>query len=155
MTVKNKILSENGLKRLLPRLKKSGARLVFTNGCFDILHAGHVRLLEKAGSLGDAVIVGLNSDSSVRKLKGVSRPVNKFADRALVLAAVRYVDYVIGFSEETPFRLIREIKPDVLLKGGDYSPEKVVGREFSGKTVIFPLLKGKSTTKIIEKASHK
>lgn len=137
------------------KLKKTGKKVVFTNGCFDILHSGHVKVLKECSQLGDIVVVGLNSDSSVRKLKGPKRPVNKLKDRMEVLSAVRYVDYVIPFSEQTPYNLIKKIKPDYLVKGGDYKEEDVVGREFAGKVVIVSLLKGRSTTKIIEKVLNK
>lgn len=137
------------------KLKKTGKKVVFTNGCFDILHSGHIKVLKKCSKLGDIVVVGLNSDGSVRKLKGPKRPVNKLKDRIEVLSAVRYVDYVIPFSEQTPYNLIKKIKPDYLVKGGDYKEEDVVGREFAGKVVIVDLLKGRSTTKIIEKVLNK
>ncbi|MEW5950636.1 MAG: D-glycero-beta-D-manno-heptose 1-phosphate adenylyltransferase [Elusimicrobia bacterium] len=155
MNSKNKIISASRSFSISQRAKKKGLKVVFTNGCFDIIHAGHVKSLEKARSFGDILIVGLNSDLSVKKLKGKNRPINKFLDRAAVLAAFYCVDYVVGFSEDTPYRLIKGIKPDILVKGGDYNPKEVVGAEFSGKVKIIPLLKGRSTTKIIEKSRHK
>lgn len=130
-----------------------GQKIVFTNGCFDILHAGHVSVLEFARSKGDLLVVGLNSDTSVRRLKGPSRPVNKQADRALVLAALESVSAVCVFEEDTPYNLIKLIRPDVLVKGGDYKPTEIVGREFAKKVVRFALLKGRSTTNIIKKIS--
>lgn len=150
-----RIISKKELPKLISRLRKAKKKIVFTNGCFDILHCGHVKLLEKAKTLGDVLIVGLNSDSSIKRLKGENRPINTFKDRAIVLSALRAVDYIVGFSEDTPYNLIKMIKPDVLVKGGDYKKNEVVGREFAGKTYIYPLIKGKSTTKIIEKAKNK
>ena len=129
--------------------------VVFTNGVFDLLHPGHIDVLRHARSHGDALIVGLNSDSSVRRLKGPDRPVRTEAERAYVLAALGDVDAVVTFSEETPLALIRRLRPDVLVKGGDYEPNTVVGRDdvesWGGRVVIVPLRPGQSTTSIIEK----
>jgi rfaE bifunctional protein nucleotidyltransferase chain/domain len=129
--------------------------VVFTNGVFDLLHAGHVDVLAHARALGDALIVGLNSDSSVRRLKGPDRPVRAEAERAYVLAALGDVDAVVTFPEDTPLALIRRLRPDVLVKGGDYEPATVVGRDdvesWGGRVVIVPLRPGQSTTSIIEK----
>jgi rfaE bifunctional protein nucleotidyltransferase chain/domain len=129
--------------------------VVFTNGVFDLLHPGHIDVLAQARSQGDALIVGVNSDSSVRRLKGPERPVRTEAERAYVLAALRDVDAVVTFSEETPLALIRHLRPDVLVKGGDYEPGTVVGRDdvesWGGRVVIVPLRPGQSTTSIIEK----
>ena len=149
---KNKIY--NRLKELLPKikvLKKEEKRIVFTNGCFDIIHRGHITYLKKAKSLGDILIVGLNSDSSVRRIKGGDRPINNQEDRALLLSSLEFVDYVVIFEEDTPYKLIKEIKPDILVKGGDYKIEDVVGREFANETIIIPFLEGYSTTGIIDK----
>ncbi|MEX2374298.1 MAG: D-glycero-beta-D-manno-heptose 1-phosphate adenylyltransferase [Dehalococcoidia bacterium] len=125
-------------------------KVVFTNGCFDLLHRGHVELLTAARELGDALVVGLNSDESVTRLKGPSRPVIPEDDRALVLAALEAVDAVVLFPEDTPRELVQALLPDVLVKGGDYTPEQVVGREevegAGGKVKIFPLVAGRSTT---------
>jgi D-glycero-beta-D-manno-heptose 1-phosphate adenylyltransferase len=130
-------------------------RVVFTNGVFDLLHSGHIDVLASARAAGDALIVGLNSDSSVRRLKGPDRPVRTEAERAYVLAALRDVDAVVTFSEDTPLNLIRHLRPDVLVKGGDYVPDTVVGRDdvesWGGRVVIVPLRAGQSTTAIIEK----
>jgi rfaE bifunctional protein nucleotidyltransferase chain/domain len=130
-------------------------RVVFTNGVFDLLHPGHVDVLAHARAQGEALIVGVNSDSSVRRLKGPERPVRTEAERAYVLAALRDVDAVVAFSEDTPLALIRRLRPDVLVKGGDYEPATVVGRDdvesWGGRVVIVPLRPGQSTTSIIEK----
>lgn len=135
----------------LVQLRQAGKQIVFTNGCFDVLHRGHVALLEQAAQMGDVLIVGLNSDESVRRLKGPSRPINTLADRAFVLSSLTAVNYVVSFDDDTPAQLIAHIKPDVLVKGGDYKPDEVVGREHAGKTVIVPLVHGHSSTRIIEK----
>jgi len=129
-----------------------GKTVVFTNGVYDILHAGHVQLLEKARALGDVLVVGLNEDRSVKKLgKGPERPINRFVDRATVLSALSSVDAIVGFSQETPAELLSQLRPDILVKGGDYKPEQVAGRESAGKVVIVPLKKGYSTTGIVKK----
>lgn len=123
---------------------------IFTNGCFDILHVGHVELLEYAKSLGEYLIVGINSDESVKKLKGDFRPINKQEDRKKILQSLKSVDEVIIFNEETPLSLIKSIKPDIIVKGGDYKKEDVVGNELA-EVVIFNFMNGYSTTKIIER----
>ena len=151
LKAKNKILSRRSLSNLLRQWRAEGKKVVFTNGCFDILHAGHVSVLEFSRSKGDVLVVGLNSDASVKRLKGPSRPVNTQADRALVLAALQAVDAVCVFEEDTPYELIKLVQPDVLVKGGDYKPSEIVGREFAKKVVRFALLKGRSTTNIIKK----
>ena len=129
--------------------------VVFTNGCFDILHAGHVRYLAEAKKLGDVLIVGLNSDASVCKLKGAGRPVNSAADRAEVLAGLRAVDHVVVFEEDTAEELVRRLRPDVYVKGGDYSldrlPESAIVTSYGGRTVLVPMLEGRSTTQVIRK----
>jgi len=150
---KNKILGPRSLKKFVQEQRAAGKKIVFTNGCFDILHAGHVSVLEFSRSKGDVLIVGLNSDASVRRLKGSSRPVNSQADRALVLAALASVSAVSIFEEDTPYNLIKLVRPDVLVKGGDYKPSEIVGREFAKKVARFALLKGRSTTNIIKKVS--
>jgi D-beta-D-heptose 7-phosphate kinase/D-beta-D-heptose 1-phosphate adenosyltransferase len=130
-------------------------RVVFTNGVFDLLHSGHVDLLVAARARGDALIVGLNSDASVRRLKGPARPVRGEAERAYVLAALEAVDVVVVFDDNTPLELVRRLAPSVIVKGGDYSPDTVVGaaevRASGGEVVIVPLTPGQSTTAIIEK----
>lgn len=150
-----KIKSPQILKKILSRLKKQGKKIVFTNGCFDILHLGHITLLEKAKSLGDYLVVALNSDSSVHRLKGKNRPLIPCRERTKVIAALSAVDYVTTFSQPTPARLIKKLKPDILVKGGDYHPSQIVGKEdienWGGKVVVIPLLKGYSTTELVKK----
>lgn len=134
-------------------------KIVFTNGCFDILHVGHKRYLQQAATLGDILIVGVNSDASVKRLKGESRPVNTVVDRAEMLCALGFVDYVAVFDEDTPYELIKQIQPDVLVKGGDYQPDEVVGKDIvelrGGKVEIIPFVEGKSTTNIINQINEK
>ncbi|HHG74109.1 MAG TPA: D-glycero-beta-D-manno-heptose 1-phosphate adenylyltransferase [Persephonella sp.] len=143
-------------KDKVKKWKKEGKKVVFTNGCFDIIHAGHVDYLEKAKSLGDVLIVGLNSDESIRRIKGKDRPVNIQEHRKRVLEALKPVDLVVIFDEDTPERLIKQIKPDVLVKGGDWSVENIVGadfvRSYGGEVVTIDFVYDISTTKIIEKA---
>ena len=143
------IKTKEEIYALSERLKREGKKVVFTNGCFDILHVGHVKYLQEAKSYGDVLIVGLNSDSSVRSLKGPTRPVNTEADRAYILAALEAVDYVVVFSEETPHDLIQNIAPDILVKGGDYEGKKVVGAEFAKELRLVQFVDGKSTTATI------
>ena len=141
--------------KVVEELKKEGKKIVFTNGCFDIIHAGHVDYLEKAKSLGDFLIVGLNSDESVRRLKGKDRPVNPQDQRKKVLSALKPVDMVIIFDEDTPERLIKEIKPDILVKGGDWKIENIVGADFvksyGGQVLTIDFVYDTSTSKIISK----
>ena len=129
--------------------------VVFTNGCFDILHAGHVRYLTEAKKLGDVLVVGLNSDESVRKLKGAGRPVNPEEDRAEVLAGLRAVDHVVVFAEDTAEEMVRQLQPDVYVKGGDYSlerlPESAIVASYGGRTVLVPMVEGRSTSNVIRK----
>jgi D-beta-D-heptose 7-phosphate kinase/D-beta-D-heptose 1-phosphate adenosyltransferase len=136
------------------RLKREGKKVVFTNGCFDILHVGHVKYLQEAKSYGDVLIVGLNSDSSVRTLKGPTRPVNPEADRAYILAALESVDFVVMFSDETPYELIKNIAPDILVKGGDYEGKSVVGAEFAKELRLVQFVDGKSTTATIARINE-
>ena len=151
--IQKKILSQ---KALLAVLKKhSRKKVVFTNGAFDILHAGHVTYLEKARALGDILIVALNTDASVKILKGPTRPINPLKDRAIVIAALESVSYVTSFNEETPQKLIASILPNVLVKGGDYEAKKIVGyvevTRNGGKVKTIPFLKGRSTSNVIKK----
>ena len=133
----------------------SNKKTVFTNGCFDILHVGHVRYLKQSKALGDLLIIGLNSDSSVKRLKGSNRPVNSESERAEVLLALASVDCVVLFDDDTPFHLIKNIKPKVLTKGGDYKKKDIVGASMveknGGKVVLIPFVEGKSTSALIEK----
>ena len=149
------ILEEKKLEAWLQDFRQTMDKLVFTNGCFDILHAGHVDYLQNDRQLGDALLVGLNNDASVRKLKGDSRPIVDEKARAMVLAALEAVDAVVLFKEETPGRLIDQVQPDVLVKGGDYLAEEIVGYQTviaTGGTVkVLPFLEGHSTTNIIKK----
>lgn len=135
--------------------QKRGDKVVFTNGCFDILHRGHIAYLQQAAALGDHLLVGVNTDSSVRKLKGPSRPVNREEDRAFLLASLRCVDGVVLFSEDTPAKLLSLLRPDILVKGGDYQKEEVAGREFAGRTEILPFVEGYSTTRMIDRIRGK
>ncbi len=143
------IKSFDEIASIMQTLKEK--KVVFTNGCFDILHAGHVTYLEKAKSFGDILIVGVNADSSVRKLKGESRPINNEQDRAYLLSALHAVDYVVIFDEETPLELIKVVQPDVLVKGGDYEGKVVVGSEIAKEVKLVDFVDGKSTSKTIEK----
>ena len=151
----NKICTRESLKDKIDQLRKEGKKIVFTNGCFDILHAGHTRYLREAKRSGDILILALNSDESVRTLKGDKRPLIPEAERADVVASLESVDFVTIFHELTPLALIEFLKPDVLIKGGDWEEENVVGREslkrWGGRVVIIPEIKGSSTTNIIEK----
>jgi len=137
--------------KILDYLRKSKKKIIFTNGCFDILHLGHVKYLEKAKKLGDVLIVGVNSDDSVSRLKGKNRPVNRINDRCCVLASLKSVDYVIPFSEDTPIELIRTIVPDILVKGGDYKDREVIGEKIARELVLIDFEEGKSTSNIISK----
>ena len=129
-------------------------KIIFTNGCFDLIHFGHVKYLEDAKKYGDVLIVGLNSDSSVKKLKGDNRPINNQSDRALILAALEVVDYVVIFDDDTPHDLIKKIKPDVLVKGGDYKGKKVSGANFSKELKLIDFIEGRSTSNLIEKINN-
>ena len=139
-------------------VKLHSQKIVFTNGCFDVLHFGHVQYLLEARKLGDLLVVGLNSDASVRRLKGESRPINGENERAFVLAALEFVDYVVVFEEDTPKKLIETVRPDVLVKGGDYQIENIVGADFvmqnGGTVTTIPFVEGFSSTRIIEQLNH-
>ena len=149
------IKSFDDISALVKRYKANGKKVVFTNGCFDILHVGHVKYLQVAKSFGDILIVGLNSDESVSRLKGPTRPVNIAEDRAYILAALEAVDFVVPFAEDTPHNLIKMIEPDVLVKGGDYEGKTVVGTEFARELKLVDFVDGKSTTKTIQKIQGK
>jgi rfaE bifunctional protein nucleotidyltransferase chain/domain len=151
----SKITPSNELKATVERLKREGKKVVFTNGCFDILHAGHTRYLREARKLGDALILALNSDSSVRSIKGPMRPIVPEAERAEVVASLDSVDYVTVFDELTPLELIEFLRPDVIVKGGDWAEKDIVGaetvRKWGGRVAIMPQIEGASTTNIIDK----
>ena len=158
MSVKNKIVSQSLLRETLRELKAKGKKVVFTNGCFDLVHLGHLDYLEKARGKGDALVIGLNSDQSIRRLKGASRPVMDENSRARLLAALEFVDYVVLFNEDTPLELIRDILPDILVKGDDYQVSNIVGADIvmsnGGKVETVELVKGYSSTAIIEKIKN-
>ena len=149
------IKSFDEINAIVERYKKQGKKVVFTNGCFDILHVGHVKYLQIAKSFGDILIVGLNSDASVSRLKGPTRPVNVAEDRAYLLAALEAVDFVVPFEDDTPYELIKMVAPDVLVKGGDYEGKEVVGTEFAGELRLVDFVDGKSTTQTIQKIQGK
>lgn len=152
--INDKILSENALLDRLKVWRREGKSIVFSNGCFDILHRGHVEYLSKAADLGDILVIGLNTDASVKRLKGPSRPVNDEKARAVVLAALQFVDAVVFFDEDTPYNLIECVRPDVLVKGKDYKAEDIVGYDIvtnsGGRVETIELVEGFSTTKVIE-----
>lgn len=152
------IVERKNIKELSEKLKSEGKTIVFTNGCFDILHSGHVFYLQKAKEQGDILILGLNSDASVRRLKGEKRPINSELDRAIVISELKSIDYVVIFEEDTPQEIISLIVPDILVKGGDYKKEDVVGKDIvesnGGEVVIIPFVDGKSTTNIINKINE-
>ena len=153
--IKSKIVSGIDLTRLLSFYRFRNQKVVFTNGCFDIIHPGHIKYLSQAADLGNILIIGLNSDSSVNKIKGHDRPVLDQKSRALTLAALSFVNNIILFDEETPYKLIKQICPDILVKGGDYKPEEIVGydivKNYGGEVKILDFIEGYSTSGIIEK----
>lgn len=155
MNTAAKIVDKDGLLDRVKEWKETGQKIVFSNGCFDIMHLGHVDYLEKARNLGDKLIVGLNTDKSVRRLKGEERPIVPEYARARMLAALEFVDAVIFFEEETPYNLIQTILPDILVKGSDYTIESIIGADIvlkkNGKVEFIDLIEGFSTTKIINK----
>ena len=150
-----KIKSPNQLKKILGVLKRQGKRIVFTNGCFDILHVGHIRYLSQARKLGDILVVGLNTDRSVRTIKGEKRPLVCENERAEVLSALKVVDYVVLFDEPDPLALIKALKPSILVKGADWPEDKIIGadviKQSGGRVVRIPLVPGSSSTNLIEK----
>ncbi|RQO32084.1 D-glycero-beta-D-manno-heptose 1-phosphate adenylyltransferase [Taibaiella sp. KBW10] len=156
--ISHKITDITNLERICSGWRLISQNIVFTNGCFDIIHQGHINSLAQAASLGNRLVVGINADASVTRLKGPQRPINDAYSRALVLAAMQFVDAVCIFDEDTPLKLIEAVRPHVLAKGGDYTPETVVGNDFvqsiGGQTVILPLVPNFSTTSIIEKSKQ-
>ena len=151
----DKIVSLPKLKVSVLKLKTKKKKVVFTNGCFDLIHVGHIKYLEKAKALGDILIVGINSDSSTRKIKGPGRPISGQDDRARIIAGLESVDYVSIFNEITPYKLIKAIKPNVLVKGADWKLNKIVGADFvksyGGRVAMVPFVRGRSTSSIIHK----
>lgn len=156
--LQHKIVSRADLQSRVQHWKSEGKKIVFTNGCFDLLHAGHIAYLSEAAALGDRLIIGLNSDQSVQRLKGPSRPVNTEATRAALLAAMFFIDAVVLFEEDTPLQLIQQLLPDVLVKGGDYLPENIAGAPEvianGGQVEVLQFLPGFSSTAIIDKIKN-
>ncbi len=156
--INNKIFSNERLSRQVDIWKNYGKEIVFTNGCFDIIHRGHIEVLARAADLGDKLIVGLNTDASIQKLKGKDRPIIQENSRAILLAALDFIDAIVLFSEETPLDLINTIKPDILAKGGDYKIDTIVGHEIvkenGGDVIIIPFVDGFSSTNIINKIKN-
>jgi D-beta-D-heptose 7-phosphate kinase/D-beta-D-heptose 1-phosphate adenosyltransferase len=152
--MKEKIKKREDLRRVVQDLKAKGKRIVFTNGCFDLLHIGHIRYLEEAKSLGDILVVGVNSDRSVRGMKGPNRPILPEEERAEILSSLECVSYITIFDESTPLELISTLQPHVLVKGGDWTKESTVGKEvverLGGEVVILPFVEGSSTSNLIE-----
>jgi rfaE bifunctional protein nucleotidyltransferase chain/domain len=157
--LKTKLKPFEIIKNEIKALQQQGKKIVFTNGCFDILHAGHVDIFQQARNLGDALVVAVNSDISIKKIKGEKRPVVPQAQRMQVLAALEAVEYVVIFVEEKPIKIIKELQPDILVKGGDWPIEAIVGREIvekkGGKVISVPLMEGISTTNIIEEVKKR
>ncbi len=151
MLIKNKILSLSALLKKLPALRRQGKTIAFTNGCFDLMHIGHVKYLEDASKGNRVLIVGLNSDASINRIKGPSRPIVVQKSRAVLLAALESVDFVVIFNEATPYKIIAAIKPDILIKGADWKGESVVGEDLVKKVEFVKYIQGVSTTNIIEK----
>ena len=146
----SKICSTCEIIKVVEKLKKENKKIVFTNGCFDLLHIGHVNLFQKAKTLGDVLVVAINSDASLAQLKGSKRPLVSQTDRTQILAALSCIDYVVVFNEQTPYELLSSLKPDILVKGGDYKIEDIIGKEFVKEVYRYPLVEGKSTTNLIK-----
>ncbi|MFC1851913.1 D-glycero-beta-D-manno-heptose 1-phosphate adenylyltransferase [candidate division CSSED10-310 bacterium] len=155
----NCITTAAEFKFIRTEIRRSGQKLVFTNGCFDLLHRGHIHLLQQARATGDILVVGMNSDASIREIKGSQRPIISQAERACILCALKSVDYVIIFDEPTPLKVIQEICPDILVKGSDWGASEIVGADFvqthQGQVVRIPLLEGYSTSQIIDTICRK
>jgi len=153
--IQKKIKTAGALKKIIPGLKKQGKTIAFTNGCFDILHSGHVSYLQEAKKLADVLIVAVNSDGSVKRIKGRGRPVIKLKDRMWAVAALESVDFVTYFEQDTPLKIIKLLKPDILFKGKDWSKNKIVGKEvvesYGGRIMTLPYIKGQSSSKIINR----
>lgn len=153
-SIESQIKSWAEIKNIIDELKANKKKIIFTNGCFDILHVGHVKYLEEAKSYGDILIVGINSDNSVKRLKGKKRPINNQNDRASIISSIAAVDYVVIFDEDTPFELITLIKPDLLVKGGDYEGKKIVGQDIVGKFKLIKYIEDRSTSEIIDRIKN-
>ncbi len=155
MNGRKKVQSPDRLARIRVNLRLKSQKIVFTNGCFDILHRGHIHLFRQSKRLGDVLVVAVNDDDSIRRIKGHGRPVFPLEERLEVLSALSDIDYLVAFSQDTPRELIKKVQPDVLVKGGDWQPEDVVGKEEveaeGGRVMIIPYLEGRSTTEIIQK----
>lgn len=150
----NKVKKLAALKRIVEKLKKKNKRIVFTNGCFDIIHPGHIKILKDSKNKGDVLIVGLNSDSSIKRIKGKARPVMDEKARSRVLESIEFVDFVVIFNEDTPYEVIKELKPDYLVKGQDWKADKIIGKEFVKKIFRIKFYPGYSTTGIIKKIKN-
>lgn len=151
----DKVVSWATLEKKLKRHRARREKIVFTNGCFDLIHVGHLKVLTSCKKLGDVLVLGLNSDKSVRSIKGPKRPIIEEKDRAQLLAGMEPVDYVVLFSEDTPERLIKRVKPDILVKGGDWKSGEIVGADVAKKVVRIPLVKGRSTTDLIQRIADR
>ena len=153
--IKSKIYSLSDLKIQSDKWKENGEKIVFTNGCFDLVHRGHIEVLANTADLGDKLIIGLNSDSSIKELKGENRPIMDEISRSILLASLQFVDAIVFFSEETPYKLIETLIPDVLAKGGDYKVTEIAGKEVvlenGGEVILVPFIDGFSSTNIVEK----
>ncbi len=153
--MQDKILSFDEIEIKAEKLRSEGKKIVFTNGCFDILHKGHVSYLKKAKELGDILVIGVNSDRSIKSIKGEKRPILPQDERAFILSALEMIDYVVIFDEDTPYELIKRVKPHILVKGGDWDINNIVGKDivesYGGKVLNIPFVEGKSTTNIIER----
>ncbi|MFL2573614.1 MAG: D-glycero-beta-D-manno-heptose 1-phosphate adenylyltransferase [Flavobacteriales bacterium] len=156
--VKNKIFNKNNLLKKLEIWRGENKKIVFTNGCFDLIHLGHIEILARSSDFGDKLIIGVNSDLSIKKLKGENRPIIEESSRIKQLSALEFVDAVVLFDEDTPLKLIETIKPDVITKGGDYTAKNIVGNEVvsqkNGEVIIIPLTQGYSTTSILNKIKN-
>lgn len=156
--IQNKILNKDNLEEWVTECRAKGSKIVFSNGCFDILHRGHVEYLAKAADFGDEMLIGLNTDASVKRLKGPSRPINDEYARAIVLAGLEFISAVVLFDEDTPYNLIKVVQPDVLVKGSDYKPEDIVGYDIvtakGGRVETIDFVDGYSTTRTIEKSRN-
>ena len=156
--MKNKFTSLKALTEICKSLKKKRKKIVFTNGCFDIIHRGHISYLKQAKKTGDILIVGLNKDISIRRIKGPQRPINSENDRAFVLSALEMIDYIVMFADDTPLKLIKALRPDILVKGSDWALNEIVGKDildsYGGKVKRIKLVRGRSTTNVIDKIKN-